>query len=161
MYSTDRKQPSSCPSRSLLCIVISSFGIYSLVARSAGQRKKEIAIRKVNGDLFKDILHLFLKEYLLLVIPGNLPALPVGNLFVARWLEGDAYHTQIGVGLYLSVFLITCSIVVLSVARRPDGPGPCRCLRSIRMGRSQEPFRHCAQNSTHVLTSLTASELCG
>lgn len=116
----------------LLCIAISSFGIYSLVALSAEQRKKEIAIRKVNGALFKDILRLFLKEYLLLVIIGNVLALPVGNLFVAHWLESYAYHAHIGVTLYMSVFLITCSIVILSVARRVKLASQANAITSIQ-----------------------------
>lgn len=46
----------------VLCILISSFGVFFLVSLSTEQRKKEIAIRKVNGAQFSDILYLFLKE---------------------------------------------------------------------------------------------------
>lgn len=37
---------------SLVCILISTFGIYSLVSLATEQRRKEIAIRKVNGATF-------------------------------------------------------------------------------------------------------------
>ena len=100
----------------LLCILVSSFGIYSLVALTAEQRIKEIAIRKINGAMFKDILALFLKEYFILVIISNLIALPLGYTFIRYWLETYTYHITINLTLFLLVFLITCGIVVLSVA---------------------------------------------
>ena len=37
---------------SLVCVLISVFGIFSLVTLSCEQRQKEIAIRKVNGAQF-------------------------------------------------------------------------------------------------------------
>lgn len=101
-----------------LCILISSFGIYSLVALSTEQRKKEIAIRKVNGALFKDILRLFLKEYLWLALLGNAIALPLGYVFIRRWLDTYAYHTPLHGWLFVLVFLFTCIIVLFSVGRQ-------------------------------------------
>ena len=47
---------------SLVCILISTFGIYSLVSLATEQRRKEIAIRKVNGATFYHILQLFFRE---------------------------------------------------------------------------------------------------
>lgn len=101
-----------------LCILISSFGIYSLVALSTEQRKKEIAIRKVNGALFRDILRIFLKEYLWLALIGNAVALPLGYLFLSYWLETYAYHTSLSAGHFLLVFLLSCLLVIFSVARQ-------------------------------------------
>ncbi|MDL2223287.1 ABC transporter permease [Bacteroidales bacterium OttesenSCG-928-M11] len=103
---------------SFLCILISSFGIYSLVALTAEQRMKEIAIRKINGAAFKDILSLFLKEYLILVILGNMFALSLGYFFVKSWLETYAYHTGINTSLFFFVFFTTCGIVIFSVAKQ-------------------------------------------
>ena len=56
---------------SLVCILISTFGIYSLVSLATEQRRKEIAIRKVNGATFYHILQLFFREYFILVTLGN------------------------------------------------------------------------------------------
>ena len=79
---------------SLVCILISTFGIYSLVSLATEQRRKEIAIRKVNGATFYHILQLFFREYFILVTLGNVFALPVGYLVIKRWLETYAkpYH---------------------------------------------------------------------
>lgn len=49
---------------SLVCILTAMFGIYSLVTLTCEQRRKEIAIRKVNGATVWSILFLFFREYL-------------------------------------------------------------------------------------------------
>mgnify|MGYP001531943682 FL=1 len=51
---------------SLVCILTAMFGIYSLVTLTCEQRRKEIAIRKVNGATVWSILFLFFREYLIL-----------------------------------------------------------------------------------------------
>lgn len=103
---------------SLICILISTFGIYSLVSLATEQRRKEIAIRKVNGATFRHILQLFFREYFLLVTLGNAFALPVGYLLTRRWLETYANHTTLPAWLYLLVFGITSGIVLLSIFRQ-------------------------------------------
>ena len=103
---------------SLVCILISTFGIYSLVSLTTEQRRKEIAIRKVNGATFYHILQLFFREYFMLAALGNAFALPVGYLVMSRWLETYANHTTLPVWLFLLVFLITCGIVQLSIFRQ-------------------------------------------
>ena len=103
---------------SLVCILISTFGIYSLVSLATEQRRKEIAIRKINGATFYHILRLFFREYFMLAALGNAFALPVGYLVMSRWLETYANHTTLPVWLFLLVFLITCGIVQLSIFRQ-------------------------------------------
>ncbi len=100
---------------SLACILVVSFGIYSLITLTIEQRRKEIAIRKVNGAEFIDILWLFFKEYFILVIAGNIIALTLGYYLMLRWFETYAYHTQLSWWLFIIVFTATCAIVLLSV----------------------------------------------
>lgn len=52
---------------SLVCILTAMFGIYSLVTLTCEQRRKEIAIRKVNGATVWSILFLFFREYLIML----------------------------------------------------------------------------------------------
>lgn len=101
-----------------ICILISTFGIYSLVSLSAEQRRREIAIRKVNGATYYHILQLFFREYLILVILGNALALPAGYLVMQRWLETYANHIALTFCPFILVFIITCLIVFLSVFRQ-------------------------------------------
>ena len=70
---------------SLACILVVSFGVYSLITLTIEHRRKEIAIRKINGAEFVDIMQLFFKEYLALVAIGNLFALTMGYYLILRW----------------------------------------------------------------------------
>lgn len=48
------------------------------MVQTSEQRRKEIAIRKVNGARVRDILFLFFKEYLIQVVIAALIALSIG-----------------------------------------------------------------------------------
>ena len=67
---------------SLVCILISLFGIFSLVTLSCEQRRKEIAIRRVNGGTgISYSSSSFFREYLLLLATAVIIAFPVGYDF--------------------------------------------------------------------------------
>jgi ABC-type antimicrobial peptide transport system permease subunit len=103
---------------SFICILVVSFGIYSLITLTIEQRKKEIAIRKINGAEIRDILVLFIRNYLLLVIAGNILALPVAYFFINSWLENYVYRTSLSAWLFAVVFIATCLIVLLSIVEK-------------------------------------------
>jgi hypothetical protein len=103
---------------SLACILVVSFGIYSLISLTIEQRHKEIAIRKVNGAEFTDMLRLFFREYLILVLIGNAIALPLGYYLMQRWFETYAYHTALDWWLFVIAPVVTCVIVFLSVVSK-------------------------------------------
>jgi hypothetical protein len=118
---------------SALCIAVVSIGIYSLVALSVEQRRKEIAIRKINGAEIRDILVLFIRSYLLLVIAGNLLAFPVAYAFMSRWLEYYTYRTSLNGWLFAVVFVVTCFIVLLSIfekVRRAAAENPAEVVKA-------------------------------
>ena len=54
---------------------------------SCQQRRKEIAIRKVNGANIGIILNLFFREYLLLLVFSSFFAFPLGYVMMKHWLE--------------------------------------------------------------------------
>jgi ABC-type antimicrobial peptide transport system permease subunit len=100
---------------SLACILVVSFGIYSLISLTIEQRRREIAIRKVHGAEFADMLRLFFREYLILVAIGNTIALTLGYYIMQRWFETYAYRTTLGWWLFAVVLVTTGVIVFLSV----------------------------------------------
>ena len=81
---------------SIVCVIISILGIYSLVTLTCEQRSKEIAIRKVNGAIIRDILILFLKEY----------------------LESYVERTEISAWMYGAIFIIVGLIIFFSIIGR-------------------------------------------
>ena len=103
---------------SAICVLICVFGFVSLVSLTCEERRKEIAIRKINGATAGDILAMFAKEYSLLLIIGAVIAFPAGWLIMQRWLENYVKQTSIPAWIYLSIILVLALVIVLCVGWR-------------------------------------------
>jgi hypothetical protein len=100
---------------SAICVLICVFGFVSLVSLTCEERRKSIAIRKINGATVGDILALFAKEYSLLLFVGAAIAFPAGFLIMQRWLEQYVKQTGIPVWIYLSILCVLALVIVLCV----------------------------------------------
>lgn len=103
---------------SLICILVAIFGIYSLVTLTCEQRRKEIAIRKVNGATVRSILSLFYREYIVLLLLAALPAFPLAYILVKHWIETYTRQMSIPIAPALGVFLVLLLVVGLSISWR-------------------------------------------
>ena len=88
----------------MVCVLIAAFGIFSLITLSCEQRRKEIAVRKVNGATIRDILIMVVKEYMLLLVIAGVIAFPVGYVLMKRWLENYVEQTVISAWIYFAIF---------------------------------------------------------
>ena len=100
---------------SAICVLICVFGFVSLVSLTCEERRKEIAIRKINGATVGDILAMFAKEYFLLLIIGAVIAFTTGYFIMQRWLENYVVRTNIPVWIYLSILFVMALVIVLCV----------------------------------------------
>jgi ABC-type antimicrobial peptide transport system permease subunit len=89
-----------------------------MVTLTCEERRKEIAIRKINGATIKDILDIFFKEYLTLLIIGALIAFPAGYLIMKRWLENYVVQTEINAWVYVAILLALIMAIVNCVGGR-------------------------------------------
>lgn len=103
---------------STVCILVSAFGIFSMITLSCERRRKEVAIRKVNGARVGDILGLFAREYLLLLAAAAVVAFPVGYVLMKRWLESYVEQTPLNWWLYAVIFLGMALLVALCIGWR-------------------------------------------
>ena len=78
-----------------LCVLIAVFGIYSVSQRETQRRRKEIAIRKTAGAKTREIMVMFIREYLIITLAACAVAFPLAGLFMHRWLQGFAYRISI------------------------------------------------------------------
>ena len=103
---------------SAICVLICVFGFVSLVSLTCEERRKEIAVRKINGATSGNILSIFTKEYFLLLIIGAAIAFPAGYFIMQPWLEQYMKQTTIPVWIYLSILFAMALIIVLCVGWR-------------------------------------------
>jgi hypothetical protein len=102
----------------LLCVLISLFGIFAVSSTTIVQRRKEIAIRKVMGATAREVVELFFREYSWLVSVSAVVAFPFFYWVVSRWLEQYPYRVSVGAGMYVVLSGITILLVLLTVFRQ-------------------------------------------
>jgi ABC-type antimicrobial peptide transport system permease subunit len=103
---------------SLVCLLVCVFGFVSMVSLTCEERRREIAIRKINGATVKDILDIFFKEHLTLLAVGALIAFPAGYLIMKRWLENYVIRTEMSAWIYVAILLALIMAIVLCVGGR-------------------------------------------
>ena len=103
---------------SVICILVSAFGIFSLVTLTCRQRRKEIAVRKVNGATVRDILLIFAKEYFILLTLAALLAFAAGYAVMKRWLEQYVEQTEISIWVFILIYVAAAAVVSVSIASR-------------------------------------------
>lgn len=99
---------------SVVCILISVFGIYSLVTLTCEYRRKEIAIRKVNGAKIGDILRIFAKEYALMLVVASVIAFPTAYWVMKQWIQ--TYNRQVEIGILPFAVIFVCIAIVIAVS---------------------------------------------
>ena len=101
-----------------ICILIALFGVWSMIMLTCEQRRKEIAVRKVLGATVKDILDMFIVEYMALQGVAALVAFPIGYACMKPWLEQYVVQTSIPWWIYVGIFLMVALLVALCVGWR-------------------------------------------
>ena len=100
---------------SLLAIVISMIGVFGLTMFESEYRRKEIGIRKIFGSTTGEILRMFNKRYLYILIGCFIVAAPFGWWIGQHWLEGFAERTPIRAWIFLASFLLVSAITMITV----------------------------------------------
>jgi len=98
-----------------ICVLICVFGFVSLVSLTCEERRKAIAIRKINGATVGNILSMFAKEYALLLTIGATLAFSLAYPVMQRWLERYVKQTDIPAWVYLLILLVMAIVIVLCI----------------------------------------------
>lgn len=93
----------------LTCLILCISGIYSTAALDTRARRKEMAIRKINGAKAKDIAMLFVKSYIWILIPAILLS---SLLTIAIIVEEDinAPYSLFFIGIGISLICIIATL---------------------------------------------------
>ena len=115
IYITEQRMEKLTKYFSFLAIFISCIGLLGLVSFSIRQRRKEIAIRKVLGASEGNIVLQLYKETWICVVAANIVVFPVAYLALRGWLQNYAYHTTLGIGIFIFASVLVLVLAFLSV----------------------------------------------
>ena len=94
---------------------ISIVGVFGLVVFDSEYKRKEIGIRKVMGATTGEILLMFNRVYLRMLIVCFIIAVPLAWYAVHAWLQNFAYKTPMYVWVYAAAFVIVALITIATV----------------------------------------------
>jgi putative ABC transport system permease protein len=100
----------------VLSIMISCLGLFGLAAYAAETRTKEIGIRKVIGAGVGNLVTLMSKDFVVLVLLGNIIAWPLAWYAMHKWLQAFTYRIEIGWGVFAISFVLTLLIAMVTIS---------------------------------------------
>jgi putative ABC transport system permease protein len=116
----------------IFSIFIACLGLFGLISFMAEQRTKEIGLRKANGAGIRDIISLFSKEFVQLILISGLIAIPLSYYILTKWLQDFAYATKLSWWIFAVSVLIAIVVSSLSVfyrAYKAASQNPVEALR--------------------------------
>jgi putative ABC transport system permease protein len=99
-----------------LSLLIACLGMFGLVAFTVEQRTKEIGVRKVLGATVANVVTLLSRDFVKLVVVGNVVALPIAYWVMHKWLQNFAYHTDMSASIFVSAVVLALLVAVLTVS---------------------------------------------
>ena len=115
----------------LISISISLLGVFGLVLFETQYRRREIAIRRVNGAGVGGVVWLFVKSYAGIVSICFLISIPITYILVGLWLSSFAYHISLHAWVFVVAYLIvlvTTSLIVALRCRNAASENPVDAL---------------------------------
>lgn len=101
LYRRDTQQAEIFGFFTILAILIACLGLFGMAAFTASQRTKEIGLRKVLGATMQDIVILFSKHFLFLILVAFVISAPLSWYLSGQWLQEYAYRINIAWYVYL------------------------------------------------------------
>jgi putative ABC transport system permease protein len=118
---------------SVLAILISCMGLLGLVMFSAEQRIKEISVRKVLGASLSQIITLFSKDFMVLVLIAFCIAGPIAWYAMNNWLSDFAYKIDLSWWIFALGGFASVLIALLTIcfqAFKTANANPVKSLRA-------------------------------
>ncbi|WP_455627941.1 ABC transporter permease [Parabacteroides chinchillae] len=114
-YEKEQKISSLITLFSLIAVFISIVGVFGLVVFDSEYRRKEIGVRKVLGSTTGQILIMFNKTYLRILVICFVLAAPIAAYAISGWLENFAYRIPMYWWVYAIAFVLILIITVATV----------------------------------------------
>lgn len=97
-------------------IFIACMGLFGLALFTTENRIREVGIRKVLGATIPQILVLLTSDFLKLVTVSFVLAVPISWFVMRNWLQSFAYHTELGIGIFVIAGVGALVVSLLTVS---------------------------------------------
>jgi len=132
LYETEARLTSLFNIFSILAILITCSGLFSLVSLMVRKRTKEIGIRKVMGASVREIVLLITRDFSALILLSFFVAMPFAYYALNKWLQGYAYKTKLYWWLFALAGGITVMIAFISISFKSFAAAKANPVNSLR-----------------------------
>lgn len=101
---------------SITAVIIALLGVFGLVALETRHRRKEIAIRRVNGALIEDILLLFNKRFIIILGGCFIFSVPLLIYAFELWQQDFAQKVPMQIWPFVASFLLVVFLTVATIS---------------------------------------------
>jgi len=115
-----------------IAIFLSCLGLYGLASFMAVQRIKEVGIRKVLGATAGNIVYLFSKEFIILIIIAFVIASPIAWYFMHKWLQDYVYRINISWWMFIAGGVLAIVIALVTVSFQAIKAAITNPVKSLR-----------------------------
>jgi putative ABC transport system permease protein len=114
-YDGERKSSYLIGIFAAVAIFIGCIGLFGLISFMAKSRTKEVGIRKTLGASVGQVVSLFSKEFVWLIIISFVLSAPMAYYFMEQWLDNFAYRIHPGIATFLLGVGVTFLVVITTV----------------------------------------------
>lgn len=117
----------------LIIVLISVLGIFSMAMYMSVRRMKEFGLRKVLGASVTEISILHMKYFVQLALIACAVALPIAFMLIGEWLNTFAYQVELSYVPFVLVVLASVIVVMLSASYSAWKSGRMNPIDVIKM----------------------------
>ena len=114
-YITDNQFGRVFATFTIIAIIIAYLGLFGLITYIISSRTKEIAIRRIFGSSIKEMLVLFARDFVILIVIAGITALPCVYFLGRYWLNNFAFKIDIGLMVFIIPVLILLVIILITI----------------------------------------------
>jgi len=116
LYKKEEKVSVTFGLGSIISIIISMFGLFSLSFFVSRMKIKEFGIRKVFGAHSKDVVYSIIKELFTFVLAGTILSFPVAYFIMNKWLQKFVYKTKLSLWIFAAAGLLAIILALLTAS---------------------------------------------
>ena len=116
MYKSELRTMKMLTIFSVLSLCLCVMGIFSMVSFMVEKRKREIAIRRINGAETTDIISLFITNFGKIIVVACAVAIPASFIILLRWIETYAFRTPLSWWIFVLVPVVVSLITAVLIS---------------------------------------------
>jgi ABC-type antimicrobial peptide transport system permease subunit len=115
-----------------ISIFIGCMGLFGLVSFLVTQRAKEVGVRKVLGASVQNIVYLFSRDFVILIILAFIIAIPITWYGMEGWLADFAYKIDLSPTYFIIGISVTLFIALLTIGYQSIKAAIANPVNSLR-----------------------------